>query len=57
MHQLIMKDVVMILSGDWNTNFLQEIVKLNELKNLYLTFNLINTVKSPTGSMKVHCYA
>jgi len=47
----------MILNGDWNTNFLQEIVKLNELKNLYLTFNLTNIVKSPTRSMKVHCYA
>ena len=47
----------MILDGDWNTNFLQEIVKLNELKNLYLTFNLTNTVKSSTRSMNVYCYA
>jgi hypothetical protein len=33
----------MILNGDWNTNFIQEIVKLNELENLYLTFNLTNS--------------
>jgi len=38
-----MKDEVMILNGDWVTNFPQETVKLNELKNLYLTFNLTNS--------------
>jgi len=52
-----MKEEVMILNGDWNTNFLREIVKLNEQKNLYLTFNLTNTVKSPARSMTVHCCA
>jgi predicted outer membrane repeat protein len=31
--KLIVKDRIMILSGDWNINSLQESVNLNELKN------------------------
>jgi hypothetical protein len=37
-----------ILCGDWNINFLDGSVKLCELKNLLLMYNLVNIVTSPT---------
>jgi hypothetical protein len=56
--RLIVKDRILILSGDWNINFLQESVNLNELKNLLLKYNLVNIVHSPTRITKiqVHCW-
>jgi hypothetical protein len=38
----------LIICGDWNVNFLQDSVKLQELQNLFLMYDLINTVNSPT---------
>jgi hypothetical protein len=43
-----MKVRQIILCGDWNINFLQENVKLNELKNLLNDYNLVNAVDHPT---------
>jgi hypothetical protein len=37
------------LSGEWNINFMQNSVKLNELTNSLLMCNLINTVVTPFG--------
>jgi predicted outer membrane repeat protein len=50
--KLILKDRIFILSGDWNINFLEESVNLNELKILLLKYNLVNTVQSPTRITK-----
>jgi hypothetical protein len=36
------------LCGDWNINFIKESAKLNEVKNILLMYNLINTVTTPT---------
>jgi hypothetical protein len=36
------------LCGDWNINFIQESAKLNEVKNVLLVYNSINTVMTPT---------
>ena len=38
----------LILCGDWNINFKQESLEFNELKNLLLVRNLVNTVTAPT---------
>ena len=37
-----------ILCGDWNLNFLINNIRLQELENLLLSYDLINTVISPT---------
>jgi hypothetical protein len=47
-----MKGRQLILCGDWNLNFLQENVKLNELKSLLQVYNLVNTVDLPTRITK-----
>jgi len=39
----------LILSSEWNVNFMQNSVTLNELVNLLLMCNLINTVVTPSG--------
>jgi hypothetical protein len=38
----------LILSWDWNINFMQESEKLSNLKNLLLMYNLYNIVMVPT---------
>jgi hypothetical protein len=38
----------LILSGDWNIDFMQESVKLSNLKNLLLMYNFYNIVMVPT---------
>jgi hypothetical protein len=43
---------ILILNGNWNINFLQENVNLNELENLLLKYNLVNTVQSPARITK-----
>jgi exonuclease III len=45
--KLTMKGRQLILCGDWNLNFLQENVKLIELKSLLQVYNLVNTVDLP----------
>jgi hypothetical protein len=42
------KDRFLILGGVWNISFLEKSVNLNELKNLLLKYNLVNTCQSPT---------
>jgi exonuclease III len=42
----------LILSGDWNINFLHDSPQVKEVNNLLIRFNLINTVKAPTRIMK-----
>jgi len=37
-----------LLCGDWNLNFLIDNTRLHELENLLLSYDLINTVNSPT---------
>jgi hypothetical protein len=46
--KLIVKGKILILSCDWNINFSHQNVKLNELQNLFLLYNLVNTVVVPT---------
>jgi exonuclease III len=41
-----------ILCGDWNVNFMEDSVKLQELKDLLLLYNLVNTITSPTRITK-----
>jgi hypothetical protein len=50
--KLSMKRRQLILCGDWNLNFLQENVKLNELKSLLQVYDLVNTVDLPTRITK-----
>jgi hypothetical protein len=38
----------LILCSDWNINFMKETTKLNEVKNVLLMHNLINTIMTPT---------
>lgn len=45
----------MLLFGDLNINFLQHSVKLFELQNLLLTYNLKNKVKCPTRITQNTC--
>jgi exonuclease III len=42
----------LILCGDWNTNFMQESVRLHDMHELLLLHNLVNTVRSPTRVIK-----
>jgi exonuclease III len=37
-----------LLCGDWNLNFLIDNIRIHELENLLESYNLINTVSSPT---------
>ena len=37
-----------LLCGDWNLNFLADNIKIHELENLLESYDLINTVSSPT---------
>jgi hypothetical protein len=50
--KLIVKGKILILSGDWNINFSHQNAKLNELQNLFLLYNLVNTVVLPTRITK-----
>jgi hypothetical protein len=47
--KLLMKDKMLILCGDWNTDFLHE---GSNQKDLLLRYNLVNTVQSPTRITK-----
>ena len=47
-----MKDKILILYGDWNIDFLHEDGKLKDLTDLQLSYNLVNTVQSPTRITK-----
>jgi hypothetical protein len=38
----------LLLCGDWNINFLVDNIRLQELKNLLESYDLINTVRCPT---------
>lgn len=40
------------LYGEWNINFMEYSVKLQELKNLLLLYDLLNTITSPTRITK-----
>jgi hypothetical protein len=42
----------LILCGDWNINFMKRSDRLEELRNLLVMYNLINTVISPTRITK-----
>ena len=37
-----------VLCGDWNLNFMVNNKKLQELQNLLESYNMMNTVRSPT---------
>jgi uncharacterized protein YktA (UPF0223 family) len=50
--KLLKKDKILILCGDWNIDFLSDNGNLNDLKDLLLRYNLINTVQSPTRVTK-----
>jgi len=39
----------LILSGDWNINFMQESIRLHDVQELLSLHNLVNTVRSPTS--------
>jgi exonuclease III len=43
-----LKKKKLILCGDWNINFLEDSVRLRELKNLLRMYNLVNIATSPT---------
>jgi exonuclease III len=47
-----LKKKKLILCGDWNINFLDDSVRLRELKNLLRLYNLANIVASPTRITK-----
>jgi len=38
----------LLLCGDWNLNFLVDNIRIQELENLLESYDLINTVRSPT---------
>jgi exonuclease III len=42
----------LILCGEWNTDFMKDSERLQELRNLLVMYNLINTVTSPTRITK-----
>jgi hypothetical protein len=42
--KLLMKDKILLLCGDWNRDFLHEEGNLNDLTDLLLRYNLVNTV-------------
>jgi hypothetical protein len=46
--KLQMKDQILILCGNWNTDFLHEDGNLKDLTDLLLKYNLVNTVQSST---------
>jgi exonuclease III len=48
-----MKGMKLMLCGDWNINFLQDSAQLRALQNILNTYNLINTVTSPTRVAKI----
>jgi hypothetical protein len=50
--KLQLKRKTVILCGDWNINFMEDSAKLQELKNLLLLYNLVNTSSSPTRITK-----
>jgi hypothetical protein len=50
--KLLKKDKILILCGDWNIDFLSDNGNLNDLKDLLLRYNLINTVQSPARITK-----
>jgi len=43
----------LILCGDWNTNFMQDIRRLRDVQELLSLHNLVNTVRSPTRVKKI----
>jgi hypothetical protein len=47
-----MKDRILILCGDWNTDFLHEDGNLRDLTDLLFRYNPVNTVQSPTRITK-----
>jgi hypothetical protein len=47
-----MKDKILILCGDWNTDYLHEGNNQKDLTDLLLRYNSVNTVKSPTRTTK-----
>ena len=47
-----MKDKILILSRDWNIDFVYEDGNLKDFTDLLLRYNVVNTVQSPTRIMK-----
>jgi exonuclease III len=50
--ELSNKNKRLILSGDWNINFLQDGLHVREINNVLIRYNLTNTVKVPTRITK-----
>jgi exonuclease III len=50
--KLLKNDKILLLCGDWNIDFLQDSGNLHDLKDLFLRYNLVNTVQSPTRVTK-----
>ena len=42
----------LILCGDWNTNFMQESIRLHDVQELLSLHNFVNTVRFPAGVTK-----
>ena len=38
----------LLMCGDWNLNFMLDNIRIQEIKNLLESYNLINVVRSPT---------
>jgi hypothetical protein len=54
--ELSNKNRILILSGDWNINFLQDGLHVREINNALIRYNLISTVKDPTRITKTSSY-
>jgi len=50
--KLLMNDKILIPYGDWNIDFFHDVSNQNDLTDLLLRYNLVNTVKSPTRTTK-----
>jgi hypothetical protein len=50
--RLLKKGKILSLCGDWNIDFLSDNGNLNDLKDLLLSYNLIDTLQSPTQITK-----
>jgi hypothetical protein len=46
--KLLKRNTILLLCGDWNRGFLREDGDQNDVTDLLLRYNLVNTVKSPT---------
>jgi exonuclease III len=48
MQKIQSRNKKLLLCGDWNLNFMLDNIRLRELQNLLESYDMINTVRSPT---------